>query len=551
MRPWQQTVVHALAGAVALGVWPQPAPAQSAPDPHAAHLYEIPTVPDEILSRPIALQTGIGITHDQTSTPSQPAQRFYDQGLAYLHDYMWVEAARSFNQALGLDRTLILARVGLSDAYEGLNQPSGARAVLETIRSANTVLTEHDQAHIAVNARRMEAEAAHGEGEKMAAYRRALDLALDRFPSDVELWLQRGIAESPNPGDRGQGAVTSSIPYFQRALQVSPDHFAAHHYLVHAYENTGRVEEALEHGAAYARLAPEVPHARHMYGHDLRRVGRIREAVTEFETANRLETASFTSEKTPPEWDWHYEHNLDLLATSYQFLGQISKAEPLLRSAFALPTSNLIQALNKRQWPMFLRALGRGDDAMNAARVLIQHPNLVVQAEGHIEAAHVRLAMGDFPEAATEESAARAALAARPPGAVLATQPLEVLHGEYLLRTGQRAAGRAALEAAVRKIRAATGPDEWAEALFTLESIGRAAQAVGDWDFAAWLADQMRSHDAAYAGSHYALGLVADHLADRTTAIREFTLALQLWSTADPSFPALRDLRNRLNLSAP
>ncbi len=50
------------------------------------------------------------------------AQRFYDQGLAYLHNYVWIEAARSFHQALESDANLALAHVGLSYAYIELNQ---------------------------------------------------------------------------------------------------------------------------------------------------------------------------------------------------------------------------------------------------------------------------------------------------------------------------------------------------------------------------------------------------------------------------------------------
>ena len=64
------------------------------------------------------------------------------------------------------------------------------------------------------------------------------------------------------------------------------------------------------------------------------------------------------------------------------------------------------------------------------------------------------------------------------------------------------------LEDVVKKVRAAPGPDAWTQALFTLESIARAAREVGDWDFAAWAAGQMLEHDPDYGGTHYALGLV-------------------------------------------
>ena len=64
------------------------------------------------------------------------------------------------------------------------------------------------------------------------------------------------------------------------------------------------------------------------------------------------------------------------------------------------------------------------------------------------------------------------------------------------------------LEDVARKVRAAPGPDAWTQALFTLESIARAAREVGDWDLAGWAARQMVEHDPNYGGAHYALALV-------------------------------------------
>src|SRR4029079_8923433 len=164
---------------------------------------------------------------------------------------------------------------------------------------------------------------------RLTAYRRALDEALTKFPEDTELWLQRGAAESPDPADRGQGSPATAIPFYERALKAVPDHFAAHHYLTHAYENSGRIQEALGHGAAYAKLASAIPHARHMYGHDLRRLGRIREAIAEFVAADRLETDYFARERIDPEDDWDYEHNLSLLGTSYQYARQTPPPAPI------------------------------------------------------------------------------------------------------------------------------------------------------------------------------------------------------------------------------
>jgi tetratricopeptide (TPR) repeat protein len=507
--------------------------------------HRMPVVPQALLERPIDLRANIGSSHDTIAETTPQAQRFYDQGLSYLHNYVWIEAARSFNQALRLDPRQAMAYVGLSAAHEQLNQRAAAHAALDRARAIGAT-GEHERQHLLIAERQRAAEDAPGNAALLNEYRKALDEALTRFPQDAELWLQRGTAESPDPADRGQGSPTSAIPFYNRALAVSPDHFAAHHYLTHAYENGGRIQEALEQGAAYARLASAIPHARHMYGHDLRRLGRIREAIAEFAAADALEREYFAREHVDPEDDWHYEHNLDLLGTSYQYAGQIRLATAMLEKAFNLPTANLVQAVNKREWPMLLRALDRNEAAATAARTLIGHPNLVVQGIGHIELAHTLLARAQITEGAREANAAVTALKAAEAGNALASIPMQVLQGEYFLRSGQREKGRTALTAAIKQARLAQGPDEWAQALFTLEAIARAARQAGDWEFATTVAAGMLEHDPAYGGSHYAVGLAAEHRGDLRTANQEFSKAQQLWADADTDFPPLVDLQKKL-----
>jgi tetratricopeptide (TPR) repeat protein len=484
----------------------------------------------EVAERPLPLRTGIGSAHDAAGTSSKPAQAFYDQGLAYLHSYVWLEAARSFNQALRIDPALALAHAGLTIAYVELNAPAAAKAALD--RAKALAATDHDRAHVNVRALQIAAEDAPQDAAKLAAYRTALDQSLVTFAADEELWLLRGRAESPDAAVRWQGSVAGSVRFYERALALAPAHFAAHHYLTHAYENSGRVAEALTSGATYAKMAPGVPHARHMHAHNLRRAGRIDEAIAEFREANALESAYFAAEQIPVEYDWHYQHNLDLLATSYQYVGQMAKAEALLKASFAIPSSLVVQEFNKREWPMFLLARGRTQEALDAADLLAAHRSAVVSATGHVAAGQARLARGEFQLAADEANAALRLMRGAE-GAGLVANALKALQGEFFLRTGQPAKGRPMLEEVARNVRAAPGPDAWTQALFTLEAIARAAREVGDWDFAAWAARQMLEHDPRYAGSHLALALVAEHNGDAATARAERALVAKYWSAAD------------------
>ena len=528
------------------------APLVAQDDPHAA-CSAVGWVPRDILERPLPLRQGIGRTHEAVTTPSAEAQAFHDQGLAYLHSYVWIEAARSFNQALRLDPKLALSWVGLSRAFSGLEDQAAARAAWKKADELAPGVSEKERRKIAARGLHLDALDDLPNADKHAAWRRALDEALAADMDDVELWLLRGTAEERNAAGRGQRGGAATVAFYRQALTVWPDHFAAHHYLVHSYETVGRIPEALAHGERYATLAELVPHARHMWAHDLRRVGRVDEATAEFQRAHDLETAYYQAEQLPEEVDWHRPHNLDLLATCHQHQGRMKKTEAVMRDRGRLKPVMAGTEFNGKAWPGFLLSSGRYDDALAAAQALTRGRWVSTRAVGHALAGHALLARGRAREAEASLATAQALLAEVPPGSTTpsyvsrsSVEPYVLgLEGEILLRRGRRDEARALLKDVQKKIRAVPGPDAWTEALFRLEDIARAARDAGDWELAAYTAEQMREHDAAYGGTHYALGRVAEQMGRGAEAQAAYAEAVRLWPHADVELQALRDARAR------
>src|SRR6187402_3147237 len=141
-------------------------------------LHSIPSIPQELLERAVTIRAGIGAVHDDAATKNAEAQRFYDQGLAYLHNYVWIEAARSFHQALRNDASLALAHVGLSYAYIELNKPAQAKQSIATAQALAAKAGDHIKRHVDARALQMAAEDAPGDPAKLAAYRKSLDGAV-------------------------------------------------------------------------------------------------------------------------------------------------------------------------------------------------------------------------------------------------------------------------------------------------------------------------------------------------------------------------------------
>ena len=516
-------------------------------DPHAAHMA-VGYVPREILERALPLRKGVGAVNEKVTTSSTEAQAFYNQGVAYLHSYVWIEAARSFNHALRIDPKLAMAYVGLSRAYSGLEDPKAAREALGKAEALSAGVSEREQRRIAIRAKQLDAMADLPNAAKHLAYKKAIDDALAADMNDSELWLLRGNAEESTAAGRGQRGSAASIAFYERVLKVSPDNFAAHHYLIHSYENLNRVQEALKHGAVYARLAFSVPHAHHMYGHDLRRDGRVEEAIAAFRKADELEHAYYKSENILPDYDWHHPHNLDLLSTSYQYMGKVKEAERLMRETIALAVVSDYREFNKKEWPAFLLARGRTAEALEASLVLAKGKYAGARAIGHVYAGHALLALGRTPEAIDELKAAEKDGQELPRlGAMVTMSSLEPyvegLRAETYLRSGKMKEGRDILKEVMRKLRAVPGPDAWSQGLFRLEAIARTAREVGDWELAEYAARQMLDHDPAYAGTHYALALVAEHKRDKVAARKAYAAAEKYWRNADADLPELSQVR--------
>ncbi|HKX30691.1 MAG TPA: hypothetical protein VJ302_23580 [Blastocatellia bacterium] len=522
-------------------------------DPHAHHQM-VGWVPQEILDRPLTLREGLGTVYDVVTTSSKEAQAFYGQGLSYLHSYLWIEAARSFKQALRLDPNLAMAYAGLSYAFSGLEDQEQARAMLAQAQSLASRASRREQQRIEIRARQLQAIADPDSVPKLLEYRRAIDAALAESPGDAELWLLRGNAEESRPTGRGQRGGAATIAFYEAALKRVPDHFAAHHYLTHTYETIGRADLALVHGEAYARLSPAIPHAQHMYGHDLRRVGRIDEAIQRFEKARQLEESYFEAEQIRSDLDWHYAHNLSLLATAYQYEGRLRETEKLLHQLFALPKHTAYFEIWGKEWPEFLLSRGRNEEALAAAGKMEQSRYAPVRSLGRALTGSALLTLKG-PEAA-QASLAEAEKEWKevvPSGALGVTPEtirpyLNASRGEVLLRSGQADEGARLLKEVQRQVRAIHGPDAWIQALFRLEAIARAARNAGHWELAEYTAKQMFDHDASYAGTHYALALVAEQRGDAATARSEFAMAVKLWSRADPDLPELQHARSKLKL---
>jgi tetratricopeptide (TPR) repeat protein len=500
-------------------------------------------VPREFLERPTTIQKGIGSLHEKVSTSSKQAQLFYDQGLTYLHSYVWIEAARSFHQALRLDAKMGMAYVGLSYAYSPIDFAAANEALGKAEAMANG-LSEREQQRVKI--RRLQLTAMlHSENKaEYLAFRAALDDGITQYPNDTEFLLLRGNAQEPTPFGDGQGCMSDAIPFYEKALKLEPGNFAAEHFLTHCYENSGHPEDSLSYAAEYVRLAPMIPHAHHMYGHVLRRTNGMQQAIEQFKMADMLERNYFRQNNFPPAIDWHHAHNLSLLASSFQYLGQMKEAERIYRQVVALPAHSDYDAFNRKDWPEFLLDRGRYQEALTAAQAMSKGPSPLARAAGYSLAGSALLAMNKQNEAKLKLQQADKevlALLAADKGSVRTYT--ETLRGQLLLLEGGRDEALVILQKVSTRIAAANGPDAWIQGVYQLERIAEGARKAGDWDLAEQFTRLLIDRAGDYPGSHFAMAIVLKHQGDAEAARIEFSRAVTGWAQADADLSEMREIR--------
>lgn len=498
----------------------------------------------EILQRPTTIKAGVGKINDPVTTKSKEAQAFYNQGVAYLHSYVWVEAARSFHQALRLDPKMAMAHVGLARTYVNFVEYDKAKAEIAKARelSEGSAVSEREKMRLEIQAKQLDAIAGKATHDD---YKKLLDAAISKFPQDAEIWILRGNASEASILGRGQRGGRESMTYYEGVLRVAPGHWGANHYLIHSCEFVGDMDCALKHGKIYADAAFAIPHAHHMYGHDLRRVGKTDEAITRFLQADALERAYYKTENIPQEADWHHAHNLSLLATSYQYQGRMKQAEAILLEAIAIPGINDYQEFFKKDYAEFLINRRRYKEALAAATKLTQSQYPLVQAAGFALSGNAQLGLGDT-DAAKESLAKAQAASAKASGQNYAAPYVNALEAEILTRSGEREKSFVMFKKVIDDIRATPGPDAWMQAIYRIELVARIGREAGDWQLAEYASNEMLNHDQYYAGSQYAWAMVQFNKSKEQRGKELLAAAKQYWSKADADMPELAEISQRI-----
>lgn len=286
-----------------------------------------------ILEKPIEHRAGFGPSQYVPSTQLIGADKekfiqYVRDGMLYLHSFFWINASRSFNMALALEPSnpIVLSLKAL------------ATAEIEGSSNNGVVSYELIKAAKANSSFPLDAEdKAFADYVYSAVCKTRFDACND---ADLinKSWYDLADESAKKIHEKMDflallGYRNQDVTMLESILAKEPENPGAHHYLIHLYEPRGKIDLAGQHAREFARLAPNSPHAQHMYGHILPQLGKWEEALVQFQRANELHQEEFKLDGISPAEDWHYSHNIDLLASTLVYLGKYQEAGALLKTA--------------------------------------------------------------------------------------------------------------------------------------------------------------------------------------------------------------------------
>jgi tetratricopeptide (TPR) repeat protein len=290
---------------------------------------------------PATLVPGIGGIHHPVSTTNPTAQKFFDQGLAFVFAFNHDEAIRSFKRAAELDPRLAMAHWGMALALgPNINldvDPAREKAAYDAVQKAIALSAhapENERAYIAALAKRysidpkadlrkLDADYKHAMGELVKTYPDDLDLATLYAESAMDLrpWKLWTADGKPAPGTEEIVAMLESV------LRRNPNHPGAIHYYIHATEASPNPERSLAYAPKLPNLMPAAGHLVHMPAHVYARTGDYENAALSNARAAAADEAYIKAGGLKGIYPlMYYSHNLHFLAIANSMEGRFAAA---------------------------------------------------------------------------------------------------------------------------------------------------------------------------------------------------------------------------------
>ena len=275
-----------------------------------------------------------------------------NRGVALLHSFWFDEAIRTFNDVAAKDPKCGISQWGVALAMwgnvlaTGPQQP-GITAALAAIDKGRTMGTgsERERDYLeAVAAFYNGAPAADARTRKVA-YEKAMEKLSAKYPDDTEatIFYAMALSGTQSPADKSYANLLKAATLLDPLFAKMPDHPGLAHYIIHAYDVPPLAPRALAAARAYAKIAPDAPHALHMPSHTFTRMGYWDESI---ETNTASAAAARRAKSLGDEL-----HAYDYLTYAYLQTGRDTDARRVIETANGVAKSAAPASLGQGNLP--------------------------------------------------------------------------------------------------------------------------------------------------------------------------------------------------------
>ncbi|MSO98370.1 MAG: hypothetical protein EXR11_09155 [Rhodospirillaceae bacterium] len=280
----------------------------------------------------------LGTIHFPTSA-KPVAQAPFETGVKALYNFEFDQARVAFQDAGKADPDFALAAWGEAMSH---NHPLWAEqnreAGLQALgRMGPTPAARAAKAPEGKERGLMQAiDVLYGEGDKLArdnAYAAAMGNLSKRFPDDDEIAVMHALSllGTVRQGDTGFRHQMQAGAIAERVLRANPDHPGAAHDVIHSFDDPEHAPLSLWAARAYAKIAPDAPHALHMPSHIFVQLGMWEDVVASNTKAYAAADALATRMNLPRGREDF--HALSWLMYGNLQLGKIDAAKANLQTA--------------------------------------------------------------------------------------------------------------------------------------------------------------------------------------------------------------------------
>ena len=238
---------------------------------------------------------GLGSYSRKITTDSPKAQRYFNQGLAFLHGFNHSAAIRSFQEAARLDPECAMAHWGIALAngphinYPLVPPPAAELAwkELELARKYEAKASPVERALIDALAKRYANPQPQDRVPLDHAYADAMREVWKAYPNDPDVGVFFAEAmmdlrpwDQWTPAGQAEPGTDEILATLDAVIRLNPKHPFANHLYIHAVEASPNPERADVAAERLRKLQPGLAHNVHMPSHiDIRR-GRWAQAIT-------------------------------------------------------------------------------------------------------------------------------------------------------------------------------------------------------------------------------------------------------------------------------